>query len=49
MGQKILKKQQYKNYEYKLWPGMVVPVRVPNKGQIKLFNYLTVCKQIGPG
>ena len=36
-----------------LWPGMVVPVRVPSMGQIEKFNYiwnhLIVCKQISSG
>ena len=28
-----------------LWPGLVIPVRVPSIGQIELFNHFTVCKQ----
>ena len=27
-------------------PGVIVSVRVPSMGQIGLFNYLTVCKQM---
>ena len=29
-----------------LWPGVVAPDRVLSIGHIKLFNHLTVCKQM---
>ena len=29
-----------------LWLGMEVPVRVPSMGQIKMFHYSTVCKEM---